>query len=116
VHKRINVFPKARVRCLPCDPTLGILIILLGSNSTVINGDVDDDVDGGVDDDVDDDVDGDEALRQLTTTLLFLFSNGNHIATPLLERLRRTVKTTFYPDTISASHVADHVGSCWCSV
>jgi len=57
--------------------------------------------------------DGDEALRQLMTTLLFLFSHGNHVPAPLLERLRCSVKTTFYSDTTTAHHIADHVGAVY---
>ena len=55
------------------------------------------------------DVNGDEALTELTTTLLFLFSHGNHIPTRLLERLQYAVNTTFFPNTPSACHVAEHV-------
>ena len=59
--------------------------------------------------------DGDEASRQLMTTLLFLFSHGNHVPAPLLERLRCSVKTTFFPSLLppTASHIADHVGAVY---
>ena len=56
---------------------------------------------------------GDEALKELTTTLLFLFSHGNIIPKPLLERLQWSVNTTFYPNSPSASHFADHVGAVY---
>ena len=59
------------------------------------------------------DDDGDEASRQLMTTLLFLFSHGNHVPAPLLERLRCSVRTTFYSDTTTANHIADHVGGVY---
>ena len=60
------------------------------------------------------DGDGDEALRQLTSTLLFLFSHGNHIPDRLLERLRNSMKMTFYPSSnVTANHIADHVGAVY---
>ena len=71
------------------------------------------DRDNSRDDDDDDSYDGDEASRQLMTTLLFIFSHGNHVPAPLLERLQSSVRTTFYSSSTSASHIADHVGAVY---